>query len=147
MRKKTTEGPAYRWGDIGGRTNHPMDPSGAVFGSTHWPKAQPHERLPFGSKVGGVCEAGGPSQSAAEVPRKPEAMVLRKAEKPATTTGLLTLKDFLDESIRLLGKPDAELNAKIVKCFEEAEAGKIGTGMCRMRANNLLRNAVKRIKA
>lgn len=147
MGKKTTEGPAYHWGDIGGRTNHPMDPGGATFGSTHWPKAQPHERLSLGSKAGGVCEAGGPSQSATEVPRKPAAGVSRKAEKPTTTTGLLTLKDFLDESIRLLGEPDAELNSKITRCFEEAEAGRIGTGMCRMRANNLLRNAVKRLKA
>lgn len=43
-RPKDTDGPAYRWGDVGGRTNHPVDPAGAIFGKTHWPVAMPHER-------------------------------------------------------------------------------------------------------
>ena len=34
----------YSWGSLGGRGFHPADPTGAVFGPTHWPQPQPHER-------------------------------------------------------------------------------------------------------
>ena len=30
-------------GDIGGRGCHPKDPTGEIFGKTHWPLPQPHE--------------------------------------------------------------------------------------------------------
>ncbi len=30
-------------GDLGGRGCHPCDPTGTIFGSTHWPLRQPHE--------------------------------------------------------------------------------------------------------
>ncbi len=41
--KKTT-GIKYHLGSLGGRGRHPADPTGEIYGDTHWPLPLPHER-------------------------------------------------------------------------------------------------------
>lgn len=42
MKKET--GVRYRLGSLGGRGRHPADPTGELFGDTHWPLPMSHER-------------------------------------------------------------------------------------------------------
>jgi len=41
---KATKPAKLETGNIGGRGNHPADPTGEVFGPTHWPLPQEHEK-------------------------------------------------------------------------------------------------------
>jgi hypothetical protein len=124
--KTRADTPTYQWGTLGGRTTHPTDPSGVVFGPTHWPKALPHESttVATGGNNAGVATPG-------EIPAP---------KKPATTTGLVIIGDFINEA-RTAGVLTTELRQKLMKSWEGPAPNE---GMRRMRVNNILRAAIRR---
>lgn len=123
-RKSNLDAAPHQWGSLGGRGCHPIDPTGAVFGPRHWPMPLPHEKNQPMAEVAPVKKERPPP-----------------APRPATTTGLITKQDFLDEVVKVLGRTDAELNTKIAKWFTRSD---VGEGMKRMQCNLLIRNALKR---
>ena len=128
---KDDSSPSYQWGSGGGRTTHPVDPKGEIFGPTHWPKAAPHEKLDLTGRTAGFI-----------IMEKPVVDKLVPTPKPATTTGLITLDDFKKEAITLeVNSP--ELFKKLAAIWDKQLPNE---GMRRMQANNLIRNALKRRK-
>lgn len=122
---KKPESPVMGFGDIGGRGPHPgahLAPT--LFPADHWPLPQAHE----------AAGASKPAEAARVQEKAPEA-----PRKPATTTGLITLQDFMDEAARL-GVASADLNTKFAKYFRDAP----NEGMRRMCCNNALRCALKK---
>lgn len=43
-RSEKAAGVKYNPGDLGGRSRHPFDPTGEIYGDGHWPLPLPHER-------------------------------------------------------------------------------------------------------
>lgn len=109
----------YVPGTMGGRGPHPKFPDD--YPKDHWPLPLPHER---GDYKG--------SSSAAPPP-------LTKPERARSSTGLMTLDDFVSEA-KVLGVYDQVLHDKFVAAFDSAP----NEGMRRMRCGNLLCNATKR---
>lgn len=135
--KKTTK--PHEWGSGQGRGHHPADPSGHMFGPRHWPLAAPHERGDYTGRTAGFKKPD-PVLTPQTKDSKPREVPSIKPAAVSSSTGLVTRDDFLKEAEKL-GVLDATLTTKIAKCFVDPAPNE---GMRRMRANNLLRNALKR---
>lgn len=138
-KQKVEDLPDYDWGGTGGRTTHPVDPTGEIFGKSHWPKAQPHEKFDWTGKTAGFVKTE-PERYTTPGMRVQQAVSEAVAKEKTTTTGLVTLEDFLAEAERA-GVLDAVLTTKLHLVWKKELPNE---GMRRMQANNLLRNAIKR---
>lgn len=61
----------------------------------------------------------------------------------SSTTGLISLTDFVNEA-RRLGVYNKAMAGKFAAYFARRKAGEIGEGMCRMQCNALIKNAVNK---
>lgn len=114
------------------RGPHPADPDCLVFPANHWPLPQPHE----GHKTPpAAINIAAPGPEAKESTKK-----AKKAKKDTSTTGLVCLRDFIEEAKRA-SVLTPQLREKLSGCFSSPAPN---NGMRRMRANNLLRGAIRR---
>jgi len=124
-------------GQVDARHRRPTDPE--WWGDNHWPTPMPHEKQGWFERHLGVP----PATLAPAVAPERKGSPAPKEKKVRSTTGLLTIDDFVQEATTL-EVLTPEMEAKFDNWFKKLEVGECSPGMARMQCNNLIQGTLRR---